>query len=179
MLDKVNSSSHSLSLSHPLKQDLIWEPMLPAKNEPKKPSFASKMWIYRDANNKPLMARLRIEKKDGKKDFLPMTYGHRVWIDKQGNKQDQTKWHFKEPNSMLPLYGLEILANHPTDPILIVEEEKTADATRILFPEYIVVTSQGGSHGANRNEWSVLKDKSIIIPPVKMVRSEPLPSVVL
>lgn len=159
MLDKVNSPSICA------EQELIWEPIIPAQNEPKKPSFASKMWTYRDANNKPLMARLRIEKKDGKKDFLPMTYGHRVWIDKQGNKQDQTKWHFKEPNSMLPLYGLEILAQRPTDPILIVEGEKTADTARILFPEYIVMTSQGGSHGANRNEWSVLKDKSIIIWP--------------
>ncbi|WP_050798397.1 DUF927 domain-containing protein [Commensalibacter intestini] len=159
MLDKVNLPSICA------EQELIWEPIIPASHEPKKPSFASKMWIYRDANNKPLMARLRIEKKDGKKDFLPMTYGHRVWIDKHGNKQDQTKWYFKEPNLLLPLYGLDLLTQRPTDPFLIVEGEKTADTARILFPEYIVMTSQGGSHGANRNEWSVLKDKSIIIWP--------------
>ncbi|MDI2112131.1 DUF927 domain-containing protein [Commensalibacter nepenthis] len=159
MLDKVNSSSTCV------EQELIWEPIIPAPNEPNKPSFASSMWVYRDANNNPLMARLRIKKSHVKKDFLPMTYGHRVWIDKHGNKQDQTKWHFKEPNSVLPLYGLEILTQRPTDPILIVEGEKTADAARILFPDYVVMTSQGGSHGASRNDWSVLKDKSIIIWP--------------
>ncbi|CAI3949912.1 DUF927 domain-containing protein [Commensalibacter communis] len=111
------------------------------------------------------MAKLRIEKGNGKKDFLPMTYGHRVWIDKQGNKQDQVKWHFKEPNSLLSLYGLDLIANRSNDTVLIVEGEKTADAARLLLPDYVVMTSQGGSRGANRNDWSALKDKSIIIWP--------------
>ncbi|CAI3949895.1 hypothetical protein [Commensalibacter communis] len=45
MLDKVNSSSISV------EQELIWEPIIPAPKEPQKPSFASSMWVYRDANN--------------------------------------------------------------------------------------------------------------------------------
>ena len=142
-----------------------WESVFPAPFEPTKPDYASALWVYRDAEGRPLMARFRVEEPDGKKTILPFTYGRRVWTDKAGNRQDKTGWHVKEGKVPLPLYGLDHLARHPEWSVLIVEGEKTADAARLLFTDYVVMTSQGGCNGAYRNDWTILAGRKVTIWP--------------
>lgn len=142
-----------------------WESVFPAPFEPIKPDYASALWVYRDAEGKPLMARFRVKEPNGKKTILPFTYGRRVWTDKAGNRQDKTGWHVKEGKIPLPLYGLDHLARHPEWPVLIVEGEKAAEAARLLFTDYVVMTSQGGCNGAYRNDWIVLSGRKVTIWP--------------
>jgi len=64
-----------------------------------------------------------------------------------------------------PLYNLLELISRPDSPVLIVEGEKTADAAKQLFPDYVVVTSSGGARSANKSDWSVLQGRDIVIAP--------------
>ena len=74
------------------------------------------------------------------------------------------KWVSKFPTPR-PLYNLFELVSRPDSPVLIVEGEKTADAAKQLFPNYVVVTSSGGAKSANKSDWSVLQDRDIVIAP--------------
>ena len=74
------------------------------------------------------------------------------------------KWVSKFP-PVRPLYNLSELALRPDSPVLIVEGEKTADAAKQLFPDYVVVTSSGGANSANKSDWSVLQGRDIVIAP--------------
>ncbi|CCT60397.1 DUF927 domain-containing protein [Acetobacter pasteurianus] len=147
----------------------IWEPMTPAPSEPEKPRNATDMWVYRDAEGRPLFARFRYNGKPGadgipKKEVRPLTYGRRVWTDSNGKRHDVTGWHWKQPAKPLPLYGLDKLAAKPDAPVLLVEGEKAADAACDLFPDLVVLTS-GGSTSARSADWSPLADRDVTIWP--------------
>ncbi|MCP1214624.1 DUF927 domain-containing protein [Acetobacter orientalis] len=145
-----------------------WEPMLPAPSEPEPPNGATAMWVYRDASGNPLYARFRFEKTDDagfvSKEVRPLTYGRRVWVDRNGRQRDLTGWHWKQPAKPLPLYGLDRLAAHPGASVLLVEGEKTADAAGDLFPDYVAVTS-GGSTSASSVSWASLSGRAVTIWP--------------
>ena len=74
------------------------------------------------------------------------------------------KWVSKFPTPR-PLYNLFELVSRPDSPVLIVEGEKTADAAKQLFPDYVVVTSSGGAKSANKSDWSVFQGRDIVIAP--------------
>ncbi len=143
----------------------VWEPRSPAPGDPILPRRAVTIWTYRDAHGRPLCARVRFDRDDGGKDILPYTYGRRVWTDRSDVRQDVTGWHFKEPGKPLPLYGLDRLAAAPEAPVLLVEGEKTADAAAELFPDHVVITSQGGSKAPSRSDWSPLARRVVTIWP--------------
>lgn len=88
-----------------------------------------------------------------KKEFVPYIYD----VQKK-------KWVSKFPTPR-PLYNLFELVSRPDIPVLIVEGEKTADAAKQLFPDYVVVTSSGGAKSANKSDWSVLQGRYIVIAP--------------
>ncbi|MCG0993882.1 DUF927 domain-containing protein [Acetobacter indonesiensis] len=147
----------------------VWEPVVPAPSEPGKPSNATDMWVYRDAEGRPLFARFRYNgavDADGipKKEVRPLTYGRRVWTDKNGKQPDVTGWHWKQPAKPLPLYGLDRLAGKPDAPVLLVEGEKAADAACTLFPDMAVITS-GGSTSVGSADWSPLAGRKVTIWP--------------
>lgn len=146
-------------------KDEVWEPLSPAPSEPELPRGASAVWVYRDEEGRPLCARFRIEREDGGKDILPLTYGRRVWIDRAGQPRDITGWHWKQAAKPLPLYGLDRLAAQPDAPVLLVEGEKTADAAQRLFPDYVVMTSQGGGKAVGNNDWAPLAGRAATIWP--------------
>jgi len=143
----------------------IWEPSSPAPSEPTMPSGASAIWVYRDAEGRPLCARFRKDNEDGSKIVLPYSYGHRIWTDGKGQRRDIIGWHVKEGVKPLPLYGLDQLAAFPDAPVLLVEGEKTADAAGKLFPDFVVMTTQGGSKSAGRNDWTPLIRRAATIWP--------------
>ncbi len=64
-----------------------------------------------------------------------------------------------------PLYGLDLLASRPDAPVLIVEGEKAADAGRIRFPGYVVVTWPGGAQGLGQVDLRPLAGCDVIIWP--------------
>ncbi|WP_308720892.1 DUF927 domain-containing protein [Komagataeibacter xylinus] len=143
----------------------VWEPVSPAPCAPDMPRGASAMWVYRDADGQPLCARFRKDDGAGGKVVLPLAYGRRVWTDNRGNRRDATGWHWKQGAKPLPLYGLDQLAAFGDAPVLLVEGEKTAEAAGRLFPDFVVMTSQGGSKAAANNDWSPLAGRSVTIWP--------------
>lgn len=91
---------------------------------------------------------------DGKEKKAPLPY---VFDTEKG------KWMsrgYKAPN---PLYNLVELTSRPDVPVIVVEGEKTAEAAKGLFPDYVVTTSSGGCQGTKKTDWSVLQGRDVII----------------
>lgn len=91
---------------------------------------------------------------DGKKETRPHSF----------NIQ-RNKWKSEFSAKPRPLYNLlELLAR--TDAIaLVVEGERSAEAAKVLFPDYVVITSSGGANSSSSTDWSYLKDREVIISP--------------
>lgn len=64
-----------------------------------------------------------------------------------------------------PLYNLLELVSRPNASVLIVEGEKTVEAAKRLFPDFVVVTSCGGANATKKTDWSTLEGRDIIIAP--------------
>ncbi len=145
------------------------EPIMPAPLEPPDAAhlprrdglMASASWTYRNADGAPLFVVIRYDMRDGGKDVLPYTVCRRVQIMEDGTRHERMEWRFKAPPALTPLYGLDQLAARPDAPVVVVEGEKTADAAALLFPDYVVVTSQGGANSAGKANWSVLAGRTV------------------
>lgn len=115
-------------------------------------------WCYLSADGQPVMWRARVERSDGSKDIMPLTFC--------ANREGVRQWRWKDIASPRLLYGLEWLGAMPEAPILIVEGEKTADAARALLPEWVVLTWPGGTNriSTKHTDWSpVANRKSRIV----------------
>ncbi len=75
------------------------------------------------------------------------------------------EWRNKSWPAPRPLYGLDRLAARPDAPVLVVEGEKAADAAAERFPDYVVITSPGGSNAAGKADWLPLKGRTVSIWP--------------
>ena len=96
------------------------------------------------------------------------------FIDKDGNnqkeirplfKEQQQNWSMKRPYDLVVPYNLPEIITRKTDPILVVEGEKTAEAAKLLFSHWVVTTSAFGANAADKTDWSYLKDRDIVISP--------------
>jgi len=67
--------------------------------------------------------------------------------------------------SSRPLYNLTELTERSNIPVIIVEGEKTAEAAKSLFPDFVVTTSSGGANQATKTDWQHLRDRDIIFCP--------------
>jgi hypothetical protein len=113
----------------------------------------------------------------GKRFGLVARYDLVAQDDPQERRPQKTKvyYPFLEENGTLvgpkgfpeprPLYGCDDLAARPAAPVLIVEGEATADAAKMLFPNCVVITSPGGNSAAGKSDWSLLKNRIVIIWP--------------
>ena len=106
----------------------------------------SRYWTYRDAQGKVIGYVVRFELGEGKKDTIPMRLIDGEW---------RWKGWKDEPK---PLYGLELLARRPNAPLLLVEGEKACDAARVLFPERLCLSWQGGSKSVKSVDWQPVID---------------------
>ena len=116
---------------------------------------------YRNIDSKLLGFAVRIEEGGtGNKKVLPVAYCHNEATGK-------SRWMSKgfSDNGTKPIYGLEKLVQHPDQPILIVEGEKTADAAAKLLPDHTVISWMGGAQSVDRVDWSKLSNKIITIWP--------------
>jgi 5S rRNA maturation endonuclease (ribonuclease M5) len=122
----------------------------------------SKFYPYEDIAGVVVgyMVRWNIKAASGttKKEVRPYIYNF------EANRWESKFFGGGLPNSR-PLYNLtEILAKQDST-VLIVEGEKTVEAAKILFPDFVVTTSSGGANQAKNTDWQHLRDRDIIFCP--------------
>ena len=146
-----------------------WEAMLPIPDDalnscPTKhyqydtPSYT---WEYKNANKKLLMKIMRFDTtKEGKTDktYSPLIYTSDL---STGRKQ----WQWKQIPENRPLYGLDELAQNPSQHILLVEGEKAADAAKELFPSHVCMAWPMGANGISKVDFSPLIGRTILLWP--------------
>ncbi len=122
--------------------------------------FPDHIYLYRLADGSRAMYVVRwdgVEQKDGRLDkkIRPYLYGTDA-VGKAG-------WYSQFLDER-PLYNLPELNSDRKD-ILFVEGEKTAEAARILFPDYCVTTTAGGSSSAHKTDFSPVSLRNVLISP--------------
>lgn len=108
-------------------------------------------YAYKDIEGRMLGYTVRCKTEAGCKEIKPLSYCVR---------EGRTQWMVKGFGNHL--YGLEKLKGN--DQVLLVEGEKTADAAQQLFPDYVVLAFAGVSR-TKGIDWSVLKDRKVVIWP--------------
>jgi len=72
-------------------------------------------------------------------------------------------WRSAGMPTLRPLYRLpEILARQHV-PIIVCEGEKTAEAAKVLFPDYVSTTPMHGAKSPQKTDWSAVKGRRVII----------------
>ncbi len=139
-----------------------WRPVQPAPADaPAPPSrhpalgAPSARWDYRDASGDLLGSVWRFDPKDGKQ-FRPLVLYRNA-------RNGALEWRWQAAPAPRPLYGLDVLSAMSQAPVVVTEGEKAADAARRLLPNYVVVTSQGGSNGARTADWTVLRGRPVTL----------------
>ena len=152
-----------------MKRTIAWEPY------DKIPTYAKKfnppedcryhigegsldgIYKYQDLQGNLLGYSVRICMQD-KKKVIPFAYCRlkkkEAWMAKDFSKQEGYK----------PIYGMEKLANN-TEPVLIVEGEKTADIASKFLPNFKVISWLGGVGSVDKVNWEILKDREVYIWP--------------
>ena len=140
----------------PAPNEPTWHHVAPIPDDaPEPPPLrGSQRWWYHDAEGRRLYAIDRHEPRpEERKQFFPLT----LWRSESG----ELIWRQKQHPTPRPLYGLDQLASRPDAIMLQVEGEKTADAAAELFPDYVVITSSGGSGAADKSDWSPLANRQV------------------
>lgn len=130
----------------------------PSKAELELPNIGEleAVYEYLDENGRCLGFQRRFRTADGK-TFRPLT----PWKYTDGIVQWEPKG-FPKP---LPIFGADHLANRPDALVLVVEGEKTAEAARPLFPDYVVVSWPSGGKSVDKANWQPLASRSVVIWP--------------
>lgn len=114
----------------------------------------SNSWAYHNQYGNIIGYVCRFDLPEGKKDVIPYTY-----------KTDGQKsgWYWKGFETPRPLYNLHELTQCPEKIVLMVEGEKTADAAKLLFPQYVVTTWIGGSESVKNTDFTPLHGRKIML----------------
>jgi hypothetical protein len=112
---------------------------------------------YCSAAGEPLGYVLRVIGKNGKKFTPTVTFCK--------NAAEDRRWCIVRFARPLPLYRLEQLAVRPTATVVLVEGEKTAEATGRLLPSAVATTWPGGSKAYPYVDFSPLRGRNIICVP--------------
>lgn len=116
----------------------------------------SKVWEYRDADNRLLMKVMRFDvTKQGErqKDYRPLVFA------KSSNKD--SAWRWMQPPNNRPLYGLNYLARKPKAVVVLTEGEKAADAATALLPSMVCMSWAGGSKAIGKADFSPLAGREV------------------
>lgn len=108
-------------------------------------------WAYRNEYGALIGYTCRVEL-DGRKEVLPVLWSEeRIWRQRA----------FPEPR---PLYGVEMLTQHPKAKVLLVEGEKTADAARQMLSAFSVevLTWAGGCEATHKSDWQPLAGRDVV-----------------
>jgi hypothetical protein len=163
LLSRPNGADHAAMPHTKADQADDWRPIMPVHVGTAEPAFThptlgkpSRIWTYRGAGGELLFHVARFDPPGERKQILPRCWGS--WNGKLG-------WCWRHPASPRPLYRLDQLAARPTDPVLVVEGEKAADAAADLLPEFVAISWPCGSSATGMADWSVLKEREVWIWP--------------
>ena len=157
---------HSIPTDGPTgkgEKDDGWDPISPVPDAVPNPDMhhwslggPAASWLYRDVNGGGLCFIGRYNTADGKKEFRPWT-----WC--KNRETGREEWRCKNVPDPRPLYGLELLAQRPNAPVIVVEGEKCADAARRIFPDHVVVSPMNGAKSPQKADWSPLQGRDITL----------------
>jgi putative DNA primase/helicase len=118
----------------------------------------SRIWTYHTADGQIIGHVCRFDLPNGEKEVLPLT-----WCS-NGSK---VEWRWQGFTKPRPLYNLHLLEAHPNASVLMVEGEKTADASQAnLDPTKTVVTTwPGGSMAISHIDWLPIQGRKVIFWP--------------
>lgn len=118
------------------------------------------VWPYHNANCDLLGFICRYDPPATSKQILPRT----LWSTARAPDGEWVWRGFPEPR---PLYGLDKLASYPSAKVVVCEGEKAADAAQhlLMVPDYVCITSPGGSNAARKADWSEVVGREVIIWP--------------
>ncbi|MGU0835133.1 DUF927 domain-containing protein [Pseudomonas aeruginosa] len=123
----------------------------------------STVWVYRDAEGRPLMVLYRFDlgpddSGTPRKVFAPLT-----WCKHSGNGSLSWRWQgLPEPR---PLLRLDELATRATDPVVLCEGEKAADAAAELLPSYVATCWPNGTNSWKKADFSALAGRHVLLWP--------------
>lgn len=140
-----------------------WTPVLPVPNDAPEPDFRHSRlgdpvahWTYRNGQGRILGYVARFETDRGK-EVLPLTFCA------QGR---QTAWRWQSFPTPRPLYNLDRLGTGEANaPVLLVEGEKSCDATQRLMPEAVAMTWPGGCKAVGKADFTPLAGRHVTIWP--------------
>ena len=145
------------------QDDDDWELISPVPDLVPAPSMrhwilgdAVAVWIYRDKSGGRVCFIGRYNKADGEKEFRPRTW-------RRNRETGKEEWRWKNVPDPRPLYGLELLAERPDAPVIVVEGEKCADAARLIFPDCVAVSPMNGARSPQLADWSPLRARDVTI----------------
>jgi hypothetical protein len=139
-----------------------WLPIVPPPADAPRPTDqqlrCDMLHEYIGADNRILFYVRRHEAKgDKRKQFYPLTYG---------TLNGKTGWHTRAPDPVIPLYGLNRLSHaEPEATVILCEGEKKADAVQRLFPTMVGMAWMGGAQADDKNDYSPLHDRRVILWP--------------
>jgi putative DNA primase/helicase len=163
---KGGSSSPGAAAGEPEKKRgrPKWTPIIPARPagaEPPAEHFKmgkpSTRWEYRTADGALFGYVYRFDPPGERKQIMPV-----VWARNESGREEWRWLGFPKPR---PLYGIDQALHFDGSPIIVTEGEKAADAAKRLMPDYVAITSQGGSKAPKESDWSLLKNRDVLIWP--------------
>jgi hypothetical protein len=101
---------------------------------------------------------VRTSDHETEKVVLPMSWN----VEEHGA---HWSWNERGWNGVKPISGAEKLRLRPTQPILLVEGEKTCAAAERMFPEFVCISWRGGVGSVSRVDWSLLATRVIAVWP--------------
>ncbi|HRD67915.1 MAG TPA: DUF6371 domain-containing protein, partial [Candidatus Competibacter sp.] len=163
LAERIGANGNPKSSPHP-KAGPEWTAIVPIPTDaPPAPAAHPKhgpptaAWTYRDATGQPLFHVYRFDPPNERKQYCPLCWCRSA----HGGKA----WRWQAAATPRPLYGLDRLAARPEAPVLVCEGEKAADAAGELFPDWIAVTSAGGTQAPKQSDWSPLRGRRVAIWP--------------
>lgn len=147
-----------------------WVPVLPIPDEAmrkvphrhRQHGKPSKVWIYRDAEARPLMVLYRFDlgPDDGgtpRKVFAPLTWCKRA--------DSSLFWRWQGLPEPRPLLRLDEMASRPTAPVVLCEGEKSADAAAELLPSHVSTCWPNGTNSWQKADFSPLAGRDVLLWP--------------
>ena len=141
-----------------------WIPLQPVPDDAPVPPQAhrrngkpDKIYPYRDQQGALLGYVWRWDATEqAKKEFTWLVY-----TENKGTGEKQWRWiGFPPPR---PLWGLDLLPQHPQAPIIICEGEKATEAARVLLPDHVAMTWPGGGKAVSKADLGPLKGREVVL----------------